>query len=276
MSPADPGGAGTMRVAWSAVLDDARELVATYTQQVTLRQLYYRLVSTGAIPNSAAAYKHLSAKTAAARRAGQFPDLVDRGREITRPFAFTSTEQARNWLADTYRRNRTEGQPFAVWIVLEKDAIAALLSNWFGEPLGLPVVALRGYGSQSIADLVRRDIAHDRRPAICLYAGDHDPSGVDIERDFLARTDCWHTHRRIALTADQVIEHQLPPMPGKATDSRAVRFTAEHGRLVQVEVDALDPTVLRQMFTDAITPWWSTTAYQAVLDAETADRDELR
>lgn len=81
---------------------------ATYTQQVTLRQLYYRLVSTGTIPNSPAAYKHLSAKTAAARRAGQFPDLVDRGREITRPLAFANTEQARNWLADTYRRDRSD------------------------------------------------------------------------------------------------------------------------------------------------------------------------
>lgn len=264
-----------MRVAWSDVLDTARDIVASYEKEVTLRQLFYRMVATGTLPNSVAAYKHLSAKTAEARRAGTFPDLVDHGREISRAIAFSGPQQARRWLADSYRRDRTEGQRFAVWVVIEKDALAALLASWFGEPLGVPIVALRGYGSQSIADLVRRDVERDRRPAVCLYAGDHDPSGVDIERDFLDRTGCWHAHQRVALTAAQIEEHRLPPMPGKATDSRSVRFAAEFGRLVQVEVDALDPGTLRDLFAEAIGAWWSASAYRAVLDAERADLAEL-
>jgi hypothetical protein len=48
---------------------------------VTLRQLFYRLVSAQVIPNSQAAYKRLSSLTAEARRNGDFPALIDRGRD---------------------------------------------------------------------------------------------------------------------------------------------------------------------------------------------------
>ena len=81
-----------------------------------------------------------------------------------------------------------------------------------------------------------------------LYAGDHDPSGEDIDRDFIARTDCWDEVRRVALTAAQVEQYALPPQPGKETDSRAAGFVERHGRLVQVELDALPPDVLRDLF----------------------------
>src|SRR5215207_143693 len=45
--------------------------------------------------------------------------------------------------------------------------------------------------------------------------------------------------QRIALTSEQVEEHDLPPQPGKTTDARSAAFALRHGRLVQVELDAL-------------------------------------
>ena len=54
----------------------------SYATSVTLRQLFYRLVSAQVIPNSQVAYKRLSALTAEARRDGTFPALIDRGRTI--------------------------------------------------------------------------------------------------------------------------------------------------------------------------------------------------
>lgn len=208
------------------------------------------------MPNTVASYKRLSAVTAAARRAGTFPDLADHGREIARPLAFADADEALRWLRRTYRRDRTAGQPATIYLGVEKDALVSQLATWYDE-LGLPVIALRGYGSQTIADLVRRDAEHGGRPAVLLYAGDYDPSGEDIERDFLARTACWAHAERVALTEDQVTEFGLPPMPGKATDSRAAAFTAAHGRLVQVEVDALDPTDLHALFDAAVARWWN-------------------
>jgi hypothetical protein len=99
------------------------------------------------------------------------------------------------------------------------------------------------------------------RPAVLLYAGDHDPSGEDIDRDFTARTNCWQEVRRVALTAAQVREHALPPQPGKELDSRARGFVERHGRLVQVELDALPPDVLREVFAVAIAEFWDEAVY---------------
>jgi hypothetical protein len=44
---------------------------------------------------------------------------------------------------------------------------------------------------------------------------------------------------------------------------------------VQVEVDALDPAVLRQLFEDAIAPYWDRAAHAAVLEREECHRVEL-
>lgn len=154
---------------------------------------------------------------------------------------------------------------------MEKDALVAQLAAWYDE-LGLPVIALRGYSSQTLADLVRQDAHADGRAAVLLFAGDLDPSGVDLERDFLARTACWDHAERVALTAEQVREYDLPPQPGKATDSRAPRFIAEHGQLLQIEVDALEPDDLHRLFDTALARWWNPASYEAVLDAEERDR----
>ena len=44
---------------------------------------------------------------------------------------------------------------------------------------------------------------------------------------------------------------------------------------VQVELDALDPDVLRQLYADAIGELWDTAQYEAVLEAEEHDRQAL-
>jgi hypothetical protein len=60
--------------------------------------------------------------------------------------------------------------------------------------------------SKGYVDDVIRNVRHGKRPAILLYAGDHDPSGWDIPRDFIARTDCWKHVERIALTPEQIAQ----------------------------------------------------------------------
>ncbi len=78
------GALESTRLDWPPILDRAKEIVASYDTGVTLRQLFYRLVAAGLIPNTPAAYKTLSTKTARARRQGAFPDLIDRTRRIHR------------------------------------------------------------------------------------------------------------------------------------------------------------------------------------------------
>ena len=230
---------------------------------MTLRQLFYRLVAAQLLPNTTNAYKSLSRYTAEARRAGTFPALMDRGRTIHRYQTFASPAAARRWLQPIYRRDRTEGQAVSLYLGVEKAGIVAQLQEWFGD-LGVPVLALGGYGSQTYVDDVIADVDGPKRPAVLLYAGDHDPSGEDIDRDFIARTDCWDEVRRVALTAEQVRQYELPPQPGKDDrQSRAQGFIARHGRLVQVELDALPPDILRSSTPTRIAEFWDDDAYEA-------------
>ena len=262
------------RTDWTAILERAAAIVGEYTTGVTLRQLYYRLVAAELLVNNQGNYKQLSARTAKARREGWFPALIDRGRVIHRPTAFASPQQAVRWLRDIYQRDRTEGQDVSLYVGVEKNALVEQLRSWF-DPMGLPVIALGGYSSQTFVDQVRADVERRDRPAVLLYGGDFDPTGEDIDRDFAARTDCFAKVIRVALTAAQVESYDLPPAMGKATDSRARAFTERHGRLVQVELDALAPTDLRALYRAQIGQWLDTSALEASVEQEQADLEVL-
>jgi hypothetical protein len=226
------------------------------------------------IENSDQRYDYLSWRTAAARRDGTFPDLMEQRRRIVVPQTFSSAEAAIRFMGRIYRRDRTEGQRVSLYLAVEKAAIETQLYDWFGRDLGVPILALGGYASQTYVDKIVNRVDSQNRPAVLLYAGDHDASGDDIYRDFIERTDCWDEERRIALTKEQVREFDLPENPGKDEDKRTPAFMQRHGYTtnIQVELDALAPDVLRGLYQDAIDDYWDDDAYQAVLDREDDER----
>jgi hypothetical protein len=63
----------------------------------------------------------------------------------------------------------------------EKAILVAQLDTRF-DPLGMPIVLLRGYASRTCVDDVAYEVNTDGRPAILIYAADLDPSGEDILR----------------------------------------------------------------------------------------------
>lgn len=270
----------TEHIDWPGVLKKAAAIVESYDTAVTLRQLFYRLVAAGLIRNTEQAYKGLSRVTAEARRVGGFPQLADAGRTIHRYTSWANPQELLRAAAEHYRRDRTEGQAALIYLIVEKNTLVAQLQSWFGD-LGLPILALRGYSSESY----EREIANDvdtsagGRPVVMLYAGDFDPTGEDIDRNFKAQMERRGLELaetvRVALSNDQVQEYNLPEAPGKSSDSRANGFHARHGKLVQVELEALDPAQLHQLYQDAIDRYWDTSAHEAVLALEEIERGEL-
>lgn len=255
---------------------------------VTLRQLHYRLVAdpdTG-YPNLQSFYKRLSERTAEARREGTFPDLIDRTSTIVRPVFFDGPADAQQYLLDVYQRDRTEGQPWSIYLGAEKDGMSEQLSAWFTDDLGVPHVALGGWASQTLADEVRRDIENQGRPAVLLYAGDFDPSGEFMPEDFERRVRAFDRVERIALTLDQIEEYDLPfnPDPEVAekikNDTRIKKFRERYGfetddDVPQYEVDALPPEDLRGLYQDALDAFWDPDAYTAALAREEDERGRL-
>jgi hypothetical protein len=255
-------------------LERAAEIVSSYDTGVTLRQLFYRLVSEELLPNTLTAYKTLSARSAEARREGWFPALIDRGRSIHRYQTFSDPESAREWLRHIYRRDRTENQDTSIYLGVEKAATVEQLKMWFGE-LGLPILVLGGYSSQTCCGNLAEDVLEQDRSAVLLYAGDFDPSGEDIDRDFLERTNVFDKVIRVALNPDQVREYELPVQMGKSTDSRAAGFVRRHGTLVQVELDALPPDILRNLYEEAIEVFLDMSKWRRAVDREEEERDQL-
>ena len=308
------------------VLPVAKAIVESYNTGVTLRQLFYRLVSLkederGRIPNTYSMYTALAHNTAEARYAGTFPDLIDQRRSIRQRGSWSSPRASILASRRFYNRDRTEGQPYQIWLGSEKGGLVNQLYNWFGFDMCLPIIALSGQCSKPYIDQITRQIHHDGRPAVLLYAGDHDPTGWSIIQNFVDRTGFWVNHElpdfdtstmpvflgrkrghakawkdipnfnryrkyRVALTPEQCDEHDLPRNPAKEKDPNMDNFLRNFGHTltadevddglgVQVEVDALEPPLLRQLFTDAVERYWDADAYRAVLADEDDDITEL-
>jgi hypothetical protein len=188
--------------------------------------------------------------------------------------SFSDPEEAIAWLSRIYRRDRTEGQDTVVYLGVEKHGIVNQLRAWFRD-YGVRIISLGGYSSQTYVDDIVEDAAEDGRTAILIYAGDWDPSGEDIQRDLTTRCPVFSEIRRVALTEEQVQVYDLPENPGKRADPRARRFETRYGRLVQVEVDALPPDVLRDLFAGALSDYVDMSTYERVLEEEHEEREVL-
>jgi len=258
---------------WSVVQTRGAEIVESYETGVTLRQLYYRLLSEG-LANTKTFYTDLAARSAMWRRAGTFPELVDGTRGIERYASWTSPAAALIDLRAQYRRDRTEGQKWSIYLGTEARGLVKQLSSWFGDPLGIPILALGGQSSRPFQVDALEDIDRQDRPSVLLYAGDLDSSGEKIEEVF-TRHVAFDRVERVALTDAQMNAFNLTKLPGMAKDVNAKAFIARHGSLYRVEVDALEPTVFRSLFQEAIDRYWNADAYAIAMSAESADREEL-
>lgn len=270
----------TRRGSWEPLVARAAQLARAFEERFgrppTLRRLHYELISDRealawggrGYQNERADYSELSKRTAEGRRNGSFPDLSEDGREIYQVGWFHDADDLREHVRNIARLDRTEGQDVTIVAAVEKHGSRGFLHDWFNG-YGLPVVSLGGYASQTLVDKISRYGADQERPMIILYAGDYDPTGWDIDRDFRKRLNGNVEVRRLALTTEQLERYNLPrDMEAKPGDPRAERFRAEHGGLWQTEMDALDPDVLREVFMSAFRELWDEDAYKDVLEEE--------
>jgi hypothetical protein len=243
------------------------EIFDQYDTSITLRQLYYRLVSRLLIPNTINSYKRLSRILVQAREQGDVPIncIEDRSRRILGrgDTGFDSAEEylknKLNSLQDSWKgftMPMWDDQPKHLLISLEKDALSRLVSR-IANNYSVRTFPTRGYPSFSyvkgMANYMESRLAG--RHVTVLYYGDFDPSGIDIERDLEVRLARYGAKdfsvTRVALTADQISEHNLPPMPVKRSDARSESFMAEHGDK-SVELDALDPNLFQEIVEKSI------------------------
>ena len=223
---------------------------------MTIRQLFYRLVSKGLIPNDRKHYQLVSRVMTKARkdRRVSFADIVDRSRPQYSPNVFTDAGEYADTVQNAYRKDYWAMQPNHVEVWVEKDAIIGCIEPTTNK-LGITVRVGRGFLSTTKAHDIACHFARIDKPITVFYLGDHDPSGHDIQRDLYDRINEYGSGyfdlERLAIHKEDITTFNLPPLRVKNTDGRAAKFRAQHGEDC-VELDALPPDELRVRIKNAV------------------------
>lgn len=255
----------------AAVLE---EIEALDGQVTTVRFLYYRLVSRGIIDKGRRFSADVSKVVTYLRDTGLIPmgQIVDRGRQMMKWTVYGSMDEAIRRAVEHARLDPWRGRtPPQLWV--ESDSLAGWLEQTAYE-YAVPVVPLKGQSSRSFDWEVASTIDED---TTILYVGDWNRSGFDIQDSFIERvstlarlqsflrnhddvqdTDVaevfiedgntvtpWRLDvQRVAVTADQVDEHNLPVVYER--DGRDGKQTAS------VEAEALPQQVLLDLIVEKL------------------------
>jgi len=224
---------------------------------VTVRQIYYGLVSRQVIANTLREYKRLDRVVTRARLAGLIPfdAVVDDTRKAEKTPSWGDIQEIMDVAIRQYRSDWWADQPNYVEVWLEKRALRRIfypITNSYDVHLCV------GGGYQSWSELweaKRRFESRDDQDVIILYFGDLDPSGKDMPRDIEERLETLNmfvTVKEIALTREDIEEYDLPRNPMKPEDTRNEWYLRKYGINYAVELDALSPEILREKIKQAI------------------------
>ena len=113
-------------------VEQCEQIIDEYMDQdlkLTLRQLYYQLVSRDLIPNSEKSYKNLGTVVSKARLAGMldWDAIEDRGRRPRKHSEFDDLGQLVQAALHSYRLPRWFGQEEYAELWVEKEALAGVL-----------------------------------------------------------------------------------------------------------------------------------------------------
>jgi len=263
------------------IIIESRKFAKT-EKPVTIRQIFYHLVAKGIIENTQKEYAKLDRILVKARKAGFIPFewIEDRSRNplivpLHRSILEYMKEKIEHYYKDTW-----ENQPNFIIILLEKEALAGIVWS-VASYFNVPVFPTKGYSSWSMFydDLRKLVMKYSDKNLVILVLGDYDPSGTDIPRDHIEKLKFLGINptivERVALTKEQVVEYQLPPQMAKKIDPRYEKFSQEYGEH-SVELDALKPSILREMVHKAILKYLDLEKLSSDLEIEKKEKDLLK
>jgi hypothetical protein len=175
-------------------LDLINSIIKEYQKDgytLTLRQLYYQLVTRDIIPNIQSEYAKLSKLLKEGRMAGvvDWDAIEDRLRKPSVPSSWNSPKSILQSALYSYARPRQKGQNNYLEVWVEKDALSGVLKR-VTELYHVPILVNRGYSSVSaMYDSYERFLRafKENQKIRILYLGDYDPSGIDMIRDIRDR-----------------------------------------------------------------------------------------
>lgn len=288
------------------LLGEVQTILKQYEEQgysLTLRQLYYQLVARDLLPeqwadkdtgstNNPQSYKKLGHIITKARLAGlvDWDMIEDRSRSILKNSHWNNPKHILNAAAKQFYMARWKNQPNYVFVMAEKDAVSNIIEPVCRE-WDVPFMANKGYSSQSalyqLYNIFEEKIDNGK-DIHCIYVGDFDPSGLDMDRDlrdrlqlFLSNNVIFFDHirlldlKRAALTESQIEKYKPPENPAKVTDSRFKQYMKKYGKS-SWELDALEPATLEEIVKNAILKYVDMEEFERVEEKEREIRVKIK
>ncbi len=136
------------------LIDIINGIVDEYSAQhlrLTVRQIYYQLVSRDHIENTLQSYKRTASLINDGRLAGliDWNAIEDRTRAFKGRYHATSPQDSLENLAAGYHLDMWENQESRVYLVIEKEALVGVFSD-VCYTYDVPLLAARGYPSASV------------------------------------------------------------------------------------------------------------------------------
>lgn len=284
------------------VLEASIQILDQYARdnyRLTLRQLYYQLVARDFLPqewadketgstNNKRSYANLGGIIKNARLAGliDWNAIEDRVRHIQLPTIWTDINDILDSASRSFSVDTWAEQESFVFCMAEKDAVSNIIVPEC-ERYRVPFLANRGYVSTSTIKQVRDYLSYRLSEfgtlgAYCIYFGDHDPSGLDMDRDIQDRLELMLgsmsrdvTVSRIALTMSQIEEFDPPPDPAKVTDTRYKKYVSDHGEQCW-ELDAIEPNDLSEIVRSEIEKYIDTDLFDESVDREEEHQERIQ
>lgn len=252
--------------------------IALDEHPLTLRGLFYRVVSAGVLPSTDKEnYNRLGRVMTTLREKGLIPFswLVDNLRSTVKPSSWSGLADFADTCRDSYRLDFWARLPDYVHIFCEKDAIAGVISP-VTRKYDVALSPLRGYTSLSFAAEIASQWNKIDKPISAYYLGDYDPSGFDLERDCREKLERYCDHNfhwtRLGVHARDFFEFNLLPLEVKTSDKRAKTFIEDHGENC-AELDAIPAVELRRRVQDAIEHFIPQEEWARLQAVEAAERE---
>jgi len=217
---------------------------------VTVRQMYYQLLSYG-YPKNEAFYGRVQRQLLDMRQEGVLPFdfIIDNSRRRIKYQSFTNGSQALERWMHLYRQDVWDSLNTYCEVWLEKKALQSIFEVCY--EYDVPLCISSGFSSESFIWEGVKAIKSVNKPTVIFYFSDYDPSGIALSDTVNSKLSRFGVKdfqfKRVALTQDQIQTYNLPTRPTKQSNhSRG--FKGE-----SCELDALHPRQLVELIRQSIT-----------------------
>lgn len=233
-----------------------------YSEYITLKQLFYLMVSEGLLRNDEASWRKLKTVTLKARKHGRLPaTALSLNKHPTETRYTVDPDEYIEKVVRDFRIPRTFGQDNYIEIWVEREPLNIFVEHLLGE-YDIPVYVTGGYANYNFihsAALRLKDSTTRKGSPRVVYLSDFSASSFKMfemmSEDLAAELDLTRQEVssilfKAAVLPEQFIKFDLPKCFTPSKEEKSDRFTALYGDLMGVmgmegntciEIESINP-----------------------------------